>query len=107
MPWATCCAPRLHSLDELSHLSPEVTEAVLNMGTRLFLAPNSEAALTSAAKVLDLGQEHKVLAATRKRLSELGPGEALMWQGQGKTKRLRLRLLLSETRDESRAARRG
>lgn len=106
-PLGVMLALRLHSLDELSHLSPDVTEAVLNMGTRLFLAPNSEAALTSAAKALALGQEHKVLAATRKRLSELGLGEALMRQGQGKTKLLRLRLLLSETRDESRAARRG
>lgn len=96
---------RLHSLDELSHLTPDMTEAVLNLGTQLFLAPNSEAALASVAETLELGQGPKELAATRKRLSELGLGEVLMRQGPARPKLVRLCMLLSETREEFQVSR--
>lgn len=92
---------RLHSLDELDHLTPAFVETVLGLGTQLYLAPNGPVALESAARALELGQGEAELDAVRVQLAELGLGEALLRRTGSRPQAVRLCMLMPYTREQS------
>lgn len=93
---------RLHSLDELNSMTLDFVEAVLNLGSRLFLEPNSEGALTLAVNFLAPGQDVKDQLLLRRRLASLGPGAALLhpWD-LSRPKQVRFCTVDARTRSEA------
>ncbi len=96
---------RLTSLAEVDHLSPNTREALFNLSTQLFLAPNTPEALEASAGLLELGQPEELKAQTRRRLSELGLGDALMRQWRGRPRPVRLCMVMAYSRQEAEARR--
>jgi hypothetical protein len=99
---------RMHSMSELKSLPPEMEPALLNLlGAQLYLSPKGQGEIEAVAQALEPGKSFEELTETRKRLGELGMGEALMKWAPGPPQHLRLCMMLFETREEYFARRCG
>jgi len=83
---------RLQNLAELMNVSPPVADSVLNCGTKIFLQPNTPAAVEAAAQLITLSGDSQKVAETRGDLAALSLGQALLCR-EGSVEKLSLRMV--------------